>query len=1174
MQAAAAAASMARLPVSIFRSRRRARHTPRSFFLGTSCGHAFLLMLIMTILITTCAGVWIALGRCWPDDPEDPCLELADPTSYLQSMWLAWGIFFDPGTQTGLPPSSPVRHKFVLLFFTVCGFIFNLVVLGLVVGNLVTLLTRWLRLYHVVVANQHTVILGWTDRTLFLMAELAERMSSSARRGGTLVVLGDLPSLQMSDEVNVTYPDWSSRFPGVRLVLRQGRPYELSDLDKVSLHAAQQVVVMGTGRSPSLADSLTITTLSALRCLPDSHQLSSTTPVVLELQLLQNVSAARQIAGAPGAASHVHLVPVCAARAVDYLAVMCATAPSTGRALVELISSDGMEFHTFQMRKRYVGQTIAQIGRQIPFALIVGVVHAKEGSRSGGDRELSLVPPDDTILGPKDQLVLLTENEHEVARKVGCKVAYAPLDWDRMLEHLLSEQGPGLVLHQARVQMETLAATTRKTLSKSRAAVKRASVIINEAVAPRRTVRKSAERASAEFRESSTSAQIRDAAEVSDEFKAQMHARMQAETARAAARGRVILVVGWKSGFGRMLRAFDGALPADSHIYVVSAKTMEWRKTDLAAEGLDINGASMEMPHGARAETRKSEESPKKIDPLSNSAAERVEARRRHQMQYEGLKNVQLHHYLGDPTDATALRMLPLDAADVAYVLADESAQEDKAFHLDDAEAMTSTVLLRRLRAGLEASALERGLPPAPPLTLITQCVDVLTNRLLGMQPDLLDGTGSTGAAGESGGGPGGARGGKAQKATPATIRRVSLPETSESLDLREPSMESMGCVSLTEPSVTVQHASCVHCRSCRSSATIGLGSPAMETVAETPALNLSEPSSHVGIAEQMLLSEGSTLGGVLPAKGGTYVRDLADSGSKARRASRLGIKQFGRMSRRRSLVKVDEESLIESIVLHRNWLETAALSTAAIGGASWSIVRLLLDPMSPTRIFSIRAACVIADDELALPFNAGVPYSFWQLRSRLMALECGLLIGWRRAPQREERAISSYGKARTLKSWTQRVNPTDKDTQLQWNADDELLVIHFEQRHVNVFQGPAALAAEEALAKAAKEALAKAEHKAAESIQRIYHGFRGRRGATEGKSIQFAPTEEESTSAVKIQRVYRGKKGRHEAKALKENKAAKKGSSKSLLHLPDFHLPDFHLPGVHKGSPLSVNRC
>ena len=26
--------------------------------------------------------------------------------------------------------------------------------------------------------------------------------------------------------------------------------------------------------------------------------------------------------------------------------------------------------------------------------------------------------------------------------------------------------------------------------------------------------------------------------------------------------------------------------------------------------------------------------------------------------------------------------------------------------------------------------------------------------------------------------------------------------------------------------------------------------------------------------------------------------------------------------------------------------------------------------------------------------------------------------------------------------------------------------------------------------------------------------------------------------------------------------------------HLPDFHLPDFHLPGVHKGSPLSVNRC
>jgi hypothetical protein len=35
----------------------------------------------------------------------------------------------------------------------------------------------------------------------------------------------------------------------------------------------------------------------------------------------------------------------------------------------------------------------------------------------------------------------------------------------------------------------------------------------------------------------------------------------------------------------------------------------------------------------------------------------------------------------------------------------------------------------------------------------------------------------------------------------------------------------------------------------------------------------------------------------------------------------------------------------VENLVLHRNQLETAALATAALGGAAWTIIRRLLDP-------------------------------------------------------------------------------------------------------------------------------------------------------------------------------------------------------------------------------------
>ena len=113
----------------------------------------------------------------------------------------------------------------------------------------------------------------------------------------------------------------------MRLICRHGKPCELDDLKKLSLHAARHVVVLGCGAKPGLADSHTITVVcvraarapraraatrraaraalssswlllaawQALRCLP--QRLPRSTLVVVELQLPQTVEIARQVAG-------------------------------------------------------------------------------------------------------------------------------------------------------------------------------------------------------------------------------------------------------------------------------------------------------------------------------------------------------------------------------------------------------------------------------------------------------------------------------------------------------------------------------------------------------------------------------------------------------------------------------------------------------------------------------------------------------------------------------------------------------------------------------------------------------------------------------------------------------------------------------------------------------------
>ena len=53
--------------------------------------------------------------------------------SFSQSLWMSWGLFFDPGTQTGVRADAPSKVKATALVFSVLGFLYNLVFLGIIV---------------------------------------------------------------------------------------------------------------------------------------------------------------------------------------------------------------------------------------------------------------------------------------------------------------------------------------------------------------------------------------------------------------------------------------------------------------------------------------------------------------------------------------------------------------------------------------------------------------------------------------------------------------------------------------------------------------------------------------------------------------------------------------------------------------------------------------------------------------------------------------------------------------------------------------------------------------------------------------------------------------------------------------------------------------------------------
>lgn len=175
--------------------KRRSWHSRRSLFLGTLTGNFTMIISVGGLLVIAGSCVWMAIGCGKPET-----CELYDAT-FENALWLSWGIFFDPGTQTGIPSTEDGGHKLVVILFSFLGFILNLIFLGLVVEKCRTELDSWRRIHGKIVANGHTVVLGWTDKTLFLLGELADMMTDSAEGAGNIVVLGDLDPIEMRMEV-------------------------------------------------------------------------------------------------------------------------------------------------------------------------------------------------------------------------------------------------------------------------------------------------------------------------------------------------------------------------------------------------------------------------------------------------------------------------------------------------------------------------------------------------------------------------------------------------------------------------------------------------------------------------------------------------------------------------------------------------------------------------------------------------------------------------------------------------------------------------------------------------------------------------------------------------------------------------------------------------------------
>ncbi|WP_030760603.1 hypothetical protein [Streptomyces griseus] len=332
----------------------------------------------------TALVAWLALA----------CLALVAPVSAL----LVWTDAKAPDTLQGKAATvwrtvgqtlrlggevGPPLRIALSVFLALVSLLYVSTLVGLVTTAITDRLAELERGQTTVVERGHTVVLGWSEQTPTVVAELLA--AHAQRRRGAVVVLADRDKTEMERELRDALPPRAR----VRLLCRRGRPADPAALARVTPAAAEAVVVLppdGPG-----ADAQVIRVLLALRAAVGE---GCPVRVVAAVRDGARLPTARLAAG-PGAV--VLDVDDLAAR----LLVQCVLEPGLALVLEDLLDFAGAELHALRP-PGLAGRRYGELSASCPDACAVGIVRA--------DGTPHLNPPPDAELAPGDALVVLAED--------------------------------------------------------------------------------------------------------------------------------------------------------------------------------------------------------------------------------------------------------------------------------------------------------------------------------------------------------------------------------------------------------------------------------------------------------------------------------------------------------------------------------------------------------------------------------------------------------------------------------------------------------------------------------------------------------------------------------------------------------------------------------------------
>uniref|UniRef100_A0A7S4T4G9 RCK N-terminal domain-containing protein n=1 Tax=Alexandrium monilatum TaxID=311494 RepID=A0A7S4T4G9_9DINO len=336
------------------------------------------LVLVGLTLVLLGALLWMLVQ----DEPEG--VEGWAQGAFLEGLWVSWTFMADPGTHASVVDPS---QRAVASLIAVIGIIFFAALLGVVVDVIRNKMDLLRQGRARVVEKNHSLILGWTEKSILLIEELC--VANQSEGGGVIVVMAKHGKQDMEAELKIRLP--KKHLLGSKVVFRSGSPLLTHDLIKVGAHRARSVIILADDNEPNKADAETLRCILVLRTMPYGLQGF----IVAEVRDINNEPLLKLVGG-----NHCETVP--SHDILGRLMVMAGRSPGLAKVYESLLGFAGDEFYMWEWPELR-GLTFGELVGRFPDAIPIGLRHA--------DGLIRLNPTVDTTLQAGDKLIVIAEDD-------------------------------------------------------------------------------------------------------------------------------------------------------------------------------------------------------------------------------------------------------------------------------------------------------------------------------------------------------------------------------------------------------------------------------------------------------------------------------------------------------------------------------------------------------------------------------------------------------------------------------------------------------------------------------------------------------------------------------------------------------------------------------------------